>query len=74
MYLSLCMCVCHAVRSHGQVPPITWEDHTITITGLVDKPVVLNMVSRRHAASCVPFLDARSIRIMMLAIWQPLQA
>lgn len=31
------------VRNHGAVPKISWGDHTITISGLVGKPVTLTM-------------------------------
>lgn len=31
------------VRSHGQHPRLTWEDHSITVDGLVERPMVLCM-------------------------------
>ena len=33
----------HYVRNHGAVPKIKWEEHTLTVGGLVDKPLTLTM-------------------------------
>lgn len=33
----------HYVRTHGKTPRIAWGDHTLTIKGLVSKPLVLSM-------------------------------
>lgn len=33
----------HYVRNHGAVPKIKWEEHTLTISGLVDKPTTFTM-------------------------------
>lgn len=33
----------HYVRNHGKCPRITWAEHTLTVKGLVDKPVTLSM-------------------------------
>ncbi|KAK9807828.1 hypothetical protein WJX72_010494 [[Myrmecia] bisecta] len=33
----------HYVRNHGAVPKINWEDHRLTVTGLVDNPSTFNM-------------------------------
>lgn len=33
----------HYVRNHGACPKLTWEDHKITIGGLVDTPLTLSM-------------------------------
>jgi hypothetical protein len=34
------------VRSHSGVPQISWQDHRVAITGLVERPAVLTMVRR----------------------------
>ena len=33
----------HYVRNHGAVPKLKWEEHTLTISGLVDKPTTFTM-------------------------------
>eukprot|EP00954_Amorphochlora_amoebiformis_P000066 5291-Amorphochlora_amoeboformis.AAC.1 len=33
----------HFVRNHGKVPKINWNDHKITVTGLVNKPCTFTM-------------------------------
>lgn len=33
----------HFVRNHGPVPQISWDEHRLEITGLVNKPVTLTM-------------------------------
>ncbi len=33
----------HYVRTHGKTPRLTWEDHRISITGLVKTPMSLSM-------------------------------
>ncbi|KAF8635471.1 hypothetical protein AX15_000444 [Amanita polypyramis BW_CC] len=33
----------HFVRNHGPVPELSWEEHRIEITGLVNRPVTLTM-------------------------------
>lgn len=33
----------HFVRNHGAVPQLRWDSHTITVNGLVDKPMTLTM-------------------------------
>lgn len=33
----------HYVRNHGAVPRLTWQDHRLTINGLVDTPYTLTM-------------------------------
>ncbi|CAG9466332.1 unnamed protein product [Pedinophyceae sp. YPF-701] len=33
----------HYVRNHGPAPRIKWEDHRITVNGLVDKPITYTM-------------------------------
>lgn len=33
----------HFVRNHGPVPELSFEDHRVEITGLVNKPVTLTM-------------------------------
>jgi nitrate reductase (NAD(P)H) len=33
----------HYVRNHGACPKLTWENHTVCIGGLVDKPMELSM-------------------------------
>lgn len=33
----------HYVRNHGVAPRLTWEDHKLTIKGLVDTPMTLSM-------------------------------
>ena len=33
----------HYVRNHGPVPELSWEDHRIELTGLVNRPVILTM-------------------------------
>lgn len=33
----------HYVRNHGKCPRLSWDDHTISIKGLVNKPVTLTM-------------------------------
>lgn len=33
----------HYVRSHGKVPKIEWDEHTLHVGGLVDKPMTFTM-------------------------------
>lgn len=33
----------HYVRTHGKTPRLTWEDHRITVKGLVEKPITFSM-------------------------------
>lgn len=33
----------HYVRNHGAAPRLSWEEHKLTIKGLVDKPLTLSM-------------------------------
>lgn len=33
----------HFVRNHGPVPQLTWEEHRIEITGLVNSPTTISM-------------------------------
>ncbi|KAK2463015.1 hypothetical protein APHAL10511_004972 [Amanita phalloides] len=33
----------HFVRNHGPVPKLSWEEHRIEITGLVNRPITLTM-------------------------------
>lgn len=33
----------HFVRNHGPVPQLTWEEHRIDITGLVNSPTTISM-------------------------------
>mmetsp|Transcript_12808 Transcript_12808/g.33016 ORF Transcript_12808/g.33016 Transcript_12808/m.33016 type:complete len:834 (+) Transcript_12808:157-2658(+) len=33
----------HYVRNHGAVPSIKWDQHRVTINGMVDKPMTLSM-------------------------------
>ncbi|KAL1922436.1 uncharacterized protein VTP21DRAFT_9975 [Calcarisporiella thermophila] len=33
----------HYVRNHGAVPKLAWHQHTLEITGLVDKPIIFSM-------------------------------
>jgi len=33
----------HFVRNHAKVPQIKWEEHRLSIEGLVDKPLILSM-------------------------------
>ncbi len=31
------------VRNHGAVPKLAWDTHSITVTGMVDKPMTFSM-------------------------------
>ncbi len=33
----------HFVRNHGPAPNLSWDDHRLEITGLVNRPVTLTM-------------------------------
>ena len=33
----------HYVRNHGPVPQLNWDEHKLTITGLVDRPRTFSM-------------------------------
>jgi nitrate reductase (NAD(P)H) len=33
----------HFVRNHGPVPQLSWDDHRVEISGLVNRPVTISM-------------------------------
>jgi len=33
----------HFVRNHGPVPQLSWDDHSVEISGLVNRPVTISM-------------------------------
>jgi nitrate reductase (NAD(P)H) len=41
--LALTACRLHYVRNHGAVPNIKWEEHRLSVTGLVGKPMIFTM-------------------------------
>ena len=38
-----CTCPAEYVRNHGPVPKLAWDNHKITVTGMVDKPMTFTM-------------------------------
>lgn len=36
-------CPAEYVRNHGAVPKLEWDTHTISVTGMVDKPMKFTM-------------------------------
>lgn len=33
----------HYVRNHGAVPKLSWDTHSLSIGGMVNKPITLSM-------------------------------